>query len=31
VLKEDDEGDDFSGFDNEYDEFMSMMMNFNVF
>jgi len=28
VLKEDDEGDEFFGFD---DEFLSLMMNFNVF
>jgi hypothetical protein len=31
VLKGDDEGDEFSGFDDEHGEFLSLMMNFNIF
>jgi len=31
VLKGDDKGDEFFRFDDEHDEFLSLMMNFNVF
>jgi len=31
VMKGVDEDDEFSGFDDECDEFLSLMINFNVF
>ena len=30
VLKGDDEGDGFSGFDDEHNEYLSLIMNFNI-
>lgn len=31
VMKSVDEDDEFSGVDDEYDEFLDLLMNFNVF